>query len=171
MSQTEQNIILIGMMGTGKSTVSELLAKELGYALVDLDAAIVAEQDLTIPEMFELHGEAYFRQAETDMLRKVLSSGGRQVVATGGGAVLQPQNCDIMRNGGIVFALTAKAETIIERVKGDSNRPLIAGNTEERIHTILEERKNAYRFAHYTVDTSGMGPGEVTSLILTHYRV
>ncbi|WP_228100865.1 shikimate kinase [Paenibacillus donghaensis] len=171
MNQTEQNIILIGMMGTGKTTIGQILAKKLGFTLVDLDAAIVAEQGMTIPEMFELRGEAYFRQAETAVLRKVLASGGGQVVATGGGAVLEPLNCEIMLSGGIVFALTADAETIIDRVRGDSNRPLLAGNAEERIRIIMDERKDAYRFAHYTVDTSRMGPEKIASQILMHYRV
>ncbi len=167
----EQNIILIGMMGTGKSTVGEILAAELGYTLIDLDAAIVADAGMTIPEMFELHGEAFFRQAETDALRKVVSAGGRQIIATGGGAVLNPVNCELMSGGGLVVALTAQAEEIIERVKGDSNRPLLAGNAEERIRAILEERKHAYQFAHCTVDTSRRGADEVAQLVLTHYRV
>ncbi|MED5020252.1 shikimate kinase [Paenibacillus chibensis] len=171
MHQLNSHIILIGMMGTGKSTVGGILAEQLGYSLVDLDAAVVAEAGMTIPEMFELHGEAFFRQAETDMLRKVLSRGGRQIIATGGGAVLNPVNCELMVNGGFVAALTAEAETIIERVKGDTNRPLLAGNAEERIRTILEERKHAYQFAHCTVDTSGLSADEVAQFILTHYRV
>lgn len=171
MNPKKENIILIGMMGTGKSTVGEILAQKLGYTLVDLDAAVVANAGLTIPEIFELHGEAYFRKAETAMLQKVLSSGGQQVLATGGGAVLQPLNCELMVNGGLVVALTAQAEAIIERVKGDSNRPLLAGNAEERIRTILEERKQAYQFAHFTVDTGCMGADEVAQKILTHYRV
>ncbi|MCJ8011310.1 shikimate kinase [Paenibacillus sp. KQZ6P-2] len=171
MSQTKQNIILIGMMGTGKSTVGGILAEHLGYTLVDLDAAVVSEAGMTIPEIFELHGEAFFRKVETDMLCKVLSSGNRQIVATGGGAVLKPINCELMVDGGFVVALTAEAEMIIDRVKGDSNRPLLAGNAEERIRTILEERKQAYQFAHCTVDTSRLGADEVAQQILTHYRV
>ncbi|GIP25241.1 shikimate kinase [Paenibacillus sp. J23TS9] len=171
MNPRKENIILIGMMGTGKSTVGEILAQKLGYTLVDLDAAVVANAGLTIPEMFDLHGEAYFREAETAMLQKVLSSGGQQILATGGGAVLQPLNCELMVNGGLVVALTAQAEEIIERVKGDSNRPLLAGNAEERIRTILEERKHAYQFAHFTVETGNMGADEVAQKILTHYRV
>lgn len=171
MNQTEQNIILIGMMGTGKSTVGEILAEKLGYSLVDLDASIVAQEGMTIPEMFELRGEPYFRNAETSALRNVLSSGGRKVVATGGGCVLREENRELMLQGGFVVALTAEAEAIVERVKGDQNRPLLAGGAEERIRTILEERKDVYRFAHFTVDTSRIGADEVALKILTHYRV
>ncbi|WP_237391857.1 shikimate kinase [Paenibacillus dendrobii] len=171
MNQTKENIILIGMMGTGKSTVGEILAAQLGYALVDLDAVVVATAGMTIPEMFELHGEVYFREAETAALRSVLTSGDRQIIATGGGAVLKPLNCELMVDGGYVVALTAEAEAIIDRVKGDSNRPLLAGNAEERIRAILEERKHAYEFAHCTVNTSSLNAEEVAQQILTHYRV
>ncbi|MDR9852832.1 shikimate kinase [Paenibacillus sp. VCA1] len=171
MSQTKRNIILIGMMGTGKSTVGDILAKKLGYSLVDLDAAIVAEEGMTIPEMFELHGEPYFRKAETGVLRKILAQDGSKVVATGGGCVLREENRDLMLQGGFVVALTADAEAIVNRVKGDANRPLLAGGAEERVRTILEERKDAYRFAHSTVDTSRLGADEVALKILTHYRV
>lgn len=171
LNQTDQSIILVGMMGTGKSTVGDLLASELGYEMIDLDTAIVDKAGLSIPEIFELHGEAYFRQIETAVLDQVLSSGGRQIVATGGGAVLSADNCELMKQGGVVVALTANVEHILERVRGDQNRPLLAGNAEERVRILLKERREAYRFAHYTVDTSGLSAEEVARAILAHYRV
>ncbi|WP_293203284.1 shikimate kinase [Paenibacillus sp.] len=165
-----KNIILIGMMGTGKSTVAEMLSRELGYPLIDVDAAVEQKEGCTIPELFSDKGEAYFRDVENRMLCSVLEKDA-QVIATGGGVVLRPDNCEAMSANGWVVALTADPEVIVERVSGCENRPLLAGNAEERIRMIMEERKDAYRFAHYTVDTTALSAAEVTRLILAHYRV
>ncbi|WP_438351540.1 shikimate kinase [Paenibacillus sp. FA6] len=170
MSQSQHNIILIGMMGTGKSTVGKWLAQHLEYNLVDLDAALEVQEGCSIASIFTNQGEAYFRQAETGILQKVLTST-KQVIATGGGAVLNQENCDLMSHGGWVVALTAEADDIASRVQGDGLRPLLAGNTEERIRSILEERKNAYLFADYTVNTSLFSAEQVGSMILANYRV
>jgi len=170
LSQSQQNIILIGMMGTGKSTVGKWLAQHLEYDLVDLDAALEEHEGSSIASIFTNQGEAYFRKAETAILQQVLS-GTNQVIATGGGAVLNQENCELMKSGGWVVALTAEAEDIASRVQGDGLRPLLAGNSEERIRTILEERKNAYLFADYTVNTSLFSAEQVSEMILAHYRV
>ncbi|MNO26622.1 Shikimate kinase [compost metagenome] len=169
MTKNNNLIVLIGMMGTGKSTVGSLLADELGYRLVDLDAMIVAEAGCSIPEMFELKGEAYFRDLETVVLNTVLQE--RNVVlATGGGAVLRQENCGLMKDNSWVVALSATADEILSRVGEDANRPLLAGGARERITTLLEERKHAYSFAHVTIDTSGKSAEQVSAEILMHYR-
>lgn len=165
-----KNIILIGMMGTGKSTVAQMLSQELEYQLIDVDASVEQEEGCTIPELFTAKGEAYFREAESRMLCSVLENDA-QVIATGGGVVLRTANCEAMSTNGWVVALTADPAVIVERVSGCDNRPLLAGNAEERIRTIMEERKDAYQFAHYTVDTTELSAAEVTRLILAHYRV
>lgn len=169
MNQVSRNIILIGMMGTGKTTVGRLVAERLGFRLLDLDAEIERIEGRTIPEMFAEEGEAYFREAESRALQTAISSK-RLVIATGGGAVLEPSNVDAMKRGGWVAALTADAETIIERVRGDVNRPLLAGDVEERVRRILEERKDKYEFADVKIDTAGRSADEVALDILTHYR-
>lgn len=165
-----RNLILIGMMGTGKSTVGALLAEKLGYCMVDLDAELERREGRTIPDIFANEGEAYFRDAETAVLHKVLEDSG-QVVATGGGAVLREGNCRAMLNNGYVVALSAQAESIVERVRSSADRPLLAGDVEGRVRKIMEERKDAYSFAHVTIDTTGVGAGEVVELILARYRV
>jgi len=163
------NIILIGMMGTGKSTVGRLIAEHLNYSLVDLDAEIERMAGKSIPELFAADGEGRFRDFETAALREVLHRS-CQVIATGGGAVLRSENCEAMKRGGWVVALTADADTIVERVRGDANRPLLAGNVEERVQSILMERADKYRFADLMVDTAGLTADEVASEILMHYR-
>ncbi|GIP48083.1 shikimate kinase [Paenibacillus sp. J53TS2] len=169
MNQPLNNIVLIGMMGTGKSTVGSLLAAETGLALVDLDQRIVEEAGRTIPDIFAAEGEAYFRELESAILRSTLQERGI-VLATGGGAVLREENRLVMREGGLVVALQATAEEIVARVGEDPGRPLLAGGAKERVIALLEERKDAYAFAHLTVDTSGKSAEQVSDEILTHYR-
>ncbi|MBM6998405.1 shikimate kinase [Paenibacillus sp. DXFW5] len=169
MNQPLNNIVLIGMMGTGKSTVGSLLAAETGLVLVDLDQRIVEEAGRTIPDIFAAEGEAYFRELESAILRSTLQERGI-VLATGGGAVLREENRLVMREGGLVVALQATAEEIVARVGEDPGRPLLAGGAKERVVALLEERKDAYAFAHLTVDTSGKSAEQVSDEILTHYR-
>ncbi|WP_018751615.1 shikimate kinase [Paenibacillus sanguinis] len=169
MHKAINNIVLIGMMGTGKSTVGALLAVETGMKMVDLDEQIVQEAGLSIPEIFAIKGEAYFRDLESLLLSRVLSKSGI-VLSTGGGAVLREANRQTMLAGGRVFALQATAEEIIARVGEDPNRPLLAGDAGQRIRTLLDERKQAYDFAHYAIDTTGKDAAHVAAEILTHYR-
>lgn len=159
------NIILIGMMGSGKSTVGKLLAKQIGLHFVDLDQRIVEETGLTIPQIFESKGEAYFREVESSLLRSILTGTG-VVLATGGGAVLRKENFQIMLEHGKVVALSATVDDILLRVGEDRNRPLLAGDARERIMTLMAERKDAYTSAHYTIDTSGKDPAQVSAEIL-----
>ncbi|KKO52200.1 shikimate kinase [Paenibacillus sp. DMB20] len=170
MDQRDRNIILIGMMGTGKSTAGHLIAQQLGYTLLDLDREIEKAVGKSIPAMFESEGEAFFRNAESAVLDRVLGRR-RLVIATGGGAVLRKENCELMSQKGWVAALTADETSIIDRVRGDSGRPLLAGdNLEERVRQLMEERRDCYRFAHVTVDTTGRSAHEVALEVLAHYR-
>ncbi|WP_248926505.1 shikimate kinase [Paenibacillus hamazuiensis] len=148
-----KNIVLIGMAGTGKSTVGQALAAALGWEWVDTDQEIEREQGMPISQIFAERGEPEFRAIETDMIRRMLD-GEKRVVSTGGGAVLAEANRRAMTEGGLVIALKAPAEVIIERVRSDSSRPLFQGNVEERVRTLAEQRKHAYDFAHVAVDTS-----------------
>ncbi|MEK5445473.1 shikimate kinase [Paenibacillus sp. FSL R7-0331] len=169
-TERRRNIILVGMMGTGKSTVGALLAEELGYELIDLDHIIVENEGRSIADIFAADGEAYFRKAESAALAQVLE-GEARIISTGGGAVLAPGNPEIMLDKGLVVALTATEEAIIARVSGDLNRPLLAGNAQDKVRAIMKQRREAYRFAHCTVDTSELNAAEVSQYILMHYRV
>ncbi len=165
MHAEKRNIVMIGFMGTGKSTVGSALAERLGWRFVDTDAAVVEREGRTIPELFEEKGEAYFREAETSVLAGVLA-GSRQVVSTGGGAALRQENREAMLGGGFVVALTAPPEVLLARLRGDANRPLLAGDKEERVHRLLAERKNAYDFAHLVIDTSRSNVRETVESII-----
>jgi shikimate kinase len=163
------NIILVGMMATGKSTVGAILAEELGYELVDLDHVIAESEGRSIPEIFAEDGEGYFRKLESGTLERMLQ-GENRIISTGGGAVLAAGNAELMLANGLVVALTADEEEILARVSENLDRPLLAGNAKERIGRIMEERRDAYRFAHCTVDTTGLTAAEVSQHILMHHR-
>lgn len=159
------NIVLIGMMGTGKTSVGEWLSRHTGWSLKNTDDLIVERAAMTIPDMFAKHGESYFRGVEEEVIEAVMKND-NQIVATGGGAVLRQANCNRMRERGYVVALRASAETIWRRVREDENRPLLSGNTAGRIECILQERKHAYDFADFTIDTDGRTILDIAERIL-----
>jgi shikimate kinase len=161
----KRNIVLVGFMGTGKSTVGRALAERLEWAFLDTDEYLERKHNRSIPEMFRDEGEAYFRAAESEALLEVLS-GESRILATGGGAVLAAKNREMMQKNGFVIALHASPDVIIRRVSSDQNRPLLQGNIEERVHAIMEQRKNAYDFANFRIDTSGLSVPEIVERIL-----
>jgi shikimate kinase len=160
----KNNVVLIGFMGTGKSTVGKALSARLNWQFVDTDLRIEQNEGMTISEIFHSKGESAFREAESETIEAVLQ-GENQVIATGGGAVLAERNRLKMKQDGFVVALTATAETSIERIKQDENRPLVQGNVEERVHTLLEIRKYAYDFADLKIDTSSISVDEIVERI------
>jgi len=166
----KSNIVLIGFMGTGKTTVGSNLAQRLGWKFANTDDLIEARQEMTISDMFATIGEAGFRQVESEVVRESLEQS-HQVIATGGGAVLSEQNRIVMQRNGYVVALTASADTIIDRVSKDQNRPLVQGNVAERVHTLLENRKHAYDFADMKIDTSALSVEQIVDLIIAEYRL
>jgi shikimate kinase len=160
-----RNVILIGFMGTGKSTVGKQLALRLGWGFTDVDEWIEKQMNMTIRELFQVHGEPFFRSLESKALSELLAVD-NQIVATGGGAVLSESNRFCMLANGLVIALTASPETIISRVSRDENRPLLQGNLQERVYTLLEQRKDVYDFAEVTIDTTDLNTDEIVDLIL-----
>lgn len=161
-----QKLILIGFMGTGKSSVSRLLADRLGWPRIDSDEEIEHAENRKISEIFESDGEEGFRQIETQVLNKLLTSTQPAVIATGGGAVLREQNRRMMLENGFVAALHASQEQIIARVKADTTRPLLQGDLHQRVHMLMEKRRGVYDFAHLAVDTTELTVEEVVDRIL-----
>jgi shikimate kinase len=152
-------------MGTGKSTVGQKLAERLGWAFKDSDAVVEEQQQTTISELFRTQGEAHFRALESKALEHILACEG-QVLATGGGAVLAENNRTCMLQNGYVVALYAAPDTIIQRVSSDRNRPLLEGDLEERVYTLLEQRKHAYEFANVKIDTTDLSTEQIVDEIL-----
>ncbi len=149
-----KNIILTGFMGVGKTSVGTRLAQDLGFSFVDTDSLIEADQRVTITEIFRKFGEPYFRDIETKVIRKVTACE-KQVVSTGGGAVIRDENRDAFKQAGYVVCLTARPEVIFERIKHETHRPLL--QTPEplaKIKELLDQRQQFYAQADFVIDTS-----------------
>ena len=146
-SKKEKNLFLIGFMGCGKSTMARLLAAETGKELVEMDETIEAEQGMKITAIFEEHGENYFRDLETQLIERIADKGGA-IVSCGGGAVLREENIAAMRKNGKIVYLAATPETIYERVRDKTTRPLLNGNMNvEYITQLMEKRLPIYEKA------------------------
>jgi len=149
-----KNIILTGFMGVGKTSVGTRLAKDLGYAFVDTDTLIEADQKITIAEIFSTFGEPRFRDVETRIILQVLEDEG-QVISTGGGAVIRDENRAAFKKAGLVVCLTARPEVIFERIKHETHRPLLqTPDPLSRIRELLASREKFYHQADLIIDTS-----------------
>jgi shikimate kinase len=157
-----QNIVLIGFMGCGKSTVGQLVAEKLAWPFVDTDALVVERAGRGIPEIFADEGEGGFRERETAALESLADSVSR-VIATGGGVVTQPRNHALLRRLGFVVWLNAPEEAIWDRVSRNRNRPLLhTADPRRTVHDLLEARRPLYvKIAHLTIDTAGFRPEEI----------
>ena len=165
------NLVLIGYMGTGKSSVGRQLARFAHMRFVDTDDLIVAAAGRTIPEIFAAEGVDHFRQLETQVLRDLAGSAAT-VVATGGGIVTRPENLPLLRALGTIVWLTASEDVIFERVSRNRNRPLLqTENPRETMHQLLTERLPLYRQnSDIVADTSWMSQGDVAHAILMEAR-
>ena len=157
-----RNIFLIGFMGSGKSTVASALYEAYGMTVVEMDRVIAEQEGMSIPDIFEQYGETYFRDAETKLLTG-LQGQKNQVISCGGGTVLRTENVAAMKNSGLVVLLTAKPETILERVKDDDNRPLLKGNKNISFITdMMTKRNDKYQeAADIVVETDGKQAVEI----------
>ena len=153
----KNNIVLIGFMGCGKSTVGKKLANALSYEFQDTDAMIEEAYGKTISKMFEEDGEEYFRNAETELLQKLSTEAEGLILATGGGMPMRAENAALLKKTGTVIFLEAKIETILERLQNDTGRPLADGDDrEKRLRPLYEKRLPVYReAADYILDTEG----------------
>lgn len=147
------NLILIGFMGTGKTTIGEALSIKISWSFVDLDEEIQKEVGMEIPQIFSLYGEDFFREEEKKVLYRVLTKD-HQVVATGGGVVLKEENRALIEKKGIPILLHAPIPIIMERLK-ETNRPLLqVNNPYLQIKRLLKEREESYRFTNLSINTA-----------------
>jgi shikimate kinase len=160
-------ILLIGMMGVGKTTVGGILAQRLGWRYLDSDAEIVGATGLTVPEIFKIHGEAAFRAEESRVLACAATSESPVVIAVAGGAVREPQNRRWVRRAGFVVWLRASVETMAGRVGTGLGRPLLGEDPEAALRTLYPPRAAVYRrLADATVDVDHISPTEVAERAL-----
>ena len=164
-----RNIILEGFMGSGKTTVSRLLSERLDLDLMDTDEAIETTEGRSISSIFEEDGEEAFRRMETDLVETIVKDHWRDmVISLGGGLPLREENRRLLKNAGKVIYLKASPETVYERVKGDTSRPLLqCKDPLLRIKELQAERNDLYdAAADMVIDTDGKSPEEITEEIL-----
>ncbi len=170
---TPKNIVLIGFMGCGKSTVGRELHQRLGYRLMDIDHIIEETIGKKITEIFREMGEQAFREFETIQLAEISKQTGvRHIISTGGGIVIRPENRTLLRKLGYVVWLRAPEDVIFERTSRNRDRPLLnSPDAREKISSLLAEREPWYReTAHLRVDTAGLESHEVATGILESAR-
>lgn len=164
------NIILIGFMGSGKSSVGRYMHRK-GYAFIDTDSYIEKKEKRKIKEIFATDGEAYFRSCETRALEEIIAEGKDDfVIAVGGGLVMTPANQPLLHKLGKVVYLRATVDTLLSRLKDDSNRPLLQGGTmREKIETLMEQREATYKkVADLVVDTDNRSFEHIYRIIKKH---
>ena len=160
-------VVLTGPMGSGKTSVGKLLAAQLGWEFVDLDALIVEEAGMSINAIFGEYGEPYFRQLEQDQLKRLI---GREqlVVSTGGGAVINPENRRLMRLIGRVVNLNAPLDQLVARLAAADDRPLLEGDEPRHviISRLLAEREQYYADSDIRIDTAVKSVEDVAAELL-----
>jgi len=161
-----KNIFLVGFMGAGKTTVGRILARKLGYRYCDADKVIETKAGKTVSEIFSSHGELRFRDLESETLGS-LAGKEKQVIATGGGAVMRDENWEAMKKGGVTIYLKAPMSVIWERVRHSKTRPLLnVDNPLEAASELLNKRVPFYETADITIDTENLTPEEAASEIM-----
>ena len=171
-AEIPKNIVLVGFMGCGKSTISRRLGAMLGYTVVDVDEEVEAKAGMPITGIFETRGENYFRQLEAAVLQEIGSRPGRHIIATGGGAIGRKRNRRLIRQLGYVVWLQVSREVILQRTRRNRDRPLLrTRDPEARIKRLLAEREPLYReVADLELDTTGLDAEEIACGILESAR-
>ncbi|MDA0578348.1 MAG: shikimate kinase [Verrucomicrobia bacterium] len=168
--QDAKSIVLIGFMGTGKSSVGKALAKRLDLTFLDMDAVIEEREGIPISEIFTSLGEAHFRALERALTQELAESHGL-VIATGGGIVLNPDNARDFSRKGLVVCLQALPETILARVAHETHRPLLAnGDKLTTIRKLLAKRQALYDALPHEIDTDGLTVDQVAARVIALYR-
>ena len=163
------NIILIGFMGAGKTTVGNVVAERLNQPLFDTDQLIEQQAGMSISKIFEVYGENEFRRLETEMLKENLSASKDWVLSVGGGLPLKEENRGLLKKMGIVVYLRVKPDTVLQRLRGDKSRPLLqGGDVKQKVESLLRQRGSIYEEgADIVIDVDGKAPEDIAQEILT----
>ncbi len=166
-----KNIVLVGMMGCGKTSVSAELQKFFpDFALVEMDSELEERAGMKITEIFQIHGEEHFRIAEKQLVTEI-STESSQIISTGGGVFLSEENRALLNENSLTVYLSADSETIYERVKTDNSRPLLkSDDPKARISELLAERTPYYKLAHTEISTVGKNVRAIAEEILEKYK-
>ena len=161
-----RNIVLVGFMGSGKSSTGRYVAERLDRPFLDMDTEIERREGRSIPDIFAQQGEPHFRQLERALVQE-LAARASLVIAPGGGIVLNPDNVRDFAARGVVINLRVSPEMVLSRVGQDPHRPLLQGaDPLQRIRDLMARRKDLYAAVPYQIDTDGLTPEAVGDLVL-----
>jgi shikimate kinase len=162
-----RHILLVGMMGAGKTTVGELVAETLGWPYRDSDVDVAVATGMSVPEIFETQGETAFRQAESEVLARACAGTEPSVISVAGGAVLSAANRDLLRASGTVVWLRARIETLAARVGTGVGRPLLDGVPAATLAELSVVRTELYaEVADLVIDVDDLSPAEVAAAVV-----
>ena len=163
--EIKKNIVLLGMMGSGKSTIGSLIAKKLDVVLIDIDKKIEKMQNQKINQIFLQKGEAYFRELEFNVTIQSLNDNSK-IISIGGGAFMNKELRKIIKQKSSTFWLHWNAETLIKRIKNNDKRPVIKDMSHADIKKLISERNKIYNFSEYKIICENLKKGEIVDKIL-----
>nr|MCS5613413.1 AAA family ATPase [Candidatus Poribacteria bacterium] len=164
------NIVLIGFMGTGKTSVGQRISEKLQMPMVDTDTIVETDNQMIIGEIFDRYGEGYFRSLENAAVHKA-SKYTNHIISTGGGVVLRIENLNLLQENGLLFCLRATPEEIFKRIKDESHRPLLKDpNPPNKIRHLLRKRQTQYQRIEHQIETTDLSIEEVTNQIIGIYQ-
>lgn len=163
-----RNIVFIGFMGAGKSSIGKLLAEKLSFSFIDTDILIEKKMKMSIPKIFKKYGEAHFRRCENEAVKEAAERS-NIVISTGGGVPMFETNMQVLRENSIIICLRANVETIMYRTRGRGHRPLL-DSQKEKIQELLDKRKPFYEKADFFVDTDDLSPIQIVGEIMAYLR-
>ncbi|GMU54469.1 MAG: shikimate kinase [Candidatus Xenobia bacterium] len=152
-----RNIYLVGFMGTGKTTIGRELAKVTGRKFLDIDLELERRLGMTVNEIFDTHGEEFFRQHEKELAREVADLTNR-VIATGGGTIVDPDTFDLFQKNGLLICLYTGQEDLVGRLERTDKRPMLRGELRDRVELLMQERKRIYDQVKIRINTTHLTP-------------
>ena len=165
-----KNLVLIGMMGSGKSTLGYLIAKKLDVLFIDIDRKIEEIEKMSISKIFKKHGEKYFRIIEEKITSEILKKNSKCVVSLGGGAFLNRKIQDLVLKKNISFWLKWENTSIIKRLKNYSKRPMLKNMNKEKLINLINDRSKIYSKANYIMECESLEKPEIINKIIKIYE-
>ncbi len=164
-----KNLVLVGMMGSGKSTIGKIIADKINYKFIDTDQEIEKVEEISIKSIFELKGEGYFRIIEENLIKEIVKND-KLVISLGGGSFLNANTKKLIQKKSISFWLNWNYQTIISRIAFNKKRPLIKNLDRKDLISMMKDRAMVYKDAHFKIDCENLTKIQIVNKILKKYE-